>query len=84
MIAITPEVDSTWSFTSYSNGDSYATLYDADMNYIASNDDGGSGNQFWLNCTLEAGKTYYLGVRWFSSGTIGYMTVTAACSPIAE
>lgn len=84
MFTITPEVNSAWYFTSYSEGDSYATLYDENNNAIASNDDGAGSLQFLITGTLEAGKTYYLGVRWLGTSASGYMTVAFSCSPVTE
>ena len=81
---ITPDSDTEWSITSVANGDTYASLLDADGNRITYNDDDGEGNQFLINYTLEAGKTYYLEVRWYSSSNSGYFHVLFSATPVTE
>jgi len=57
----TPEKDGLYYFYSrnYRNCDPYASLRDANFNYIASNDDRIDWN-FGIIAELQAGKTYYL------------------------
>ncbi|MBQ5976650.1 MAG: dockerin type I repeat-containing protein [Oscillospiraceae bacterium] len=54
------------------NEDSYCHLYNEDLQEIATNDDGAGNGNFYLQYYLEAGKTYYYGVRFYgrNSGTI--------------
>lgn len=70
---ICPTENGYWSFTSMANYDTYAVLYDQYDNWIANNDDGGYDANFKIECYLEAGVTYTLCVRWYSSGTEGRM-----------
>ena len=39
------------------------------------NDDGNGNLNFLIEYTLEAGKTYYLRVRWLNQNEIGYIPV---------
>ncbi len=63
-IEYTPESDGYYCFASIAaSGDPYATLYDAEGNEIASNDNGDEdlfGYNFAIICYLEGGKTYTL------------------------
>ena len=68
---ITPVVSETWTFTSEANGDTYGYLYDADGNELDYNDDGGTNTNFSITYTLEAGRTYEVRVRWYSSSNSG-------------
>ncbi len=72
-ITITPSVSGTWSFTSASNGDTYAYLYDENGKSIAYDFFGGEGLNFLLSYELEEGKTYTLEIGCYSSG--GYYGV---------
>ncbi len=64
-IKVVTDVSGMHTFLSYSGeaGDPYAEFYDEDMNLINSDDDGKGDLNFKLQYELEAGKTYYLGVR---------------------
>lgn len=70
---ITPTESGYWTFTSVADKDTYGYLYDAYGNVVASDDDSGKGTNFLINCYLEAGETYVLQVRWYSSDSSGYM-----------
>ena len=60
MFRFVPEATGTYSFYSYDNDcDTYATLYDANMDWIINNDDGGEDNNFKITYKLVAGETYY-------------------------
>ena len=75
-IPICPEVDSIWHF--YSNnyeGNPYATLYDENKNELTWDNNSRDYYNFDITYTLKAGKTYYLGVRWVSAHTVGYINV---------
>ncbi len=71
-----------WTFTSDAEAgytgsrDTYGYLYDENGNLLAANDDY-RDNQFFITYTLEAGKTYELRVRWFSSDNFGPILVIA-------
>lgn len=61
----------------YSSGsdDTYGELYDENMNQLASNDDGGIGNNYLYTYSVKAGKTYYVGTRCYFNGS-GVIPVT--------
>jgi len=67
----------TMSYTFFSNGttDTYGYLYDAEGNELASNDDSGSGRNFSISWTLDAGTTYYFGAKYLSSSLTGRFPV---------
>ena len=64
-----PEVTDDYLFASQSDRDTYGYLYDANLNEITRNDDGGENSNFCIQDTLVAGQTYYFGVRYYSSYT---------------
>ena len=69
------EVAASDEVTAESTGglDTVGTLYDADGNQLAANDDASAGTlNFRIQQTLDAG-TYYVRVRSFGSGTGGYI-----------
>lgn len=55
---------------SESSIDTYGYLYNSNQAQIGANDDGGSGNQFLITATLNAGR-YYVMVRHYNSSTTG-------------
>ena len=75
----TPEVTDLYHFHSQGidgyYADTYGYVYDAEMNVLASNDDAGwpyaiegiTGPNFCISIMLEAGQTYVLGARLYSS-----------------
>ena len=52
------------------NTDTYGTLFDNTRAELATNDDGGSGSNFWIERQVQAG-TYYVEVRGFRPSTTG-------------
>ena len=84
-IKVTPTEDGVWTFTSNAapgytgSKDTYGYLYDENGNVLVSDDDGAADNQFLITYTLEAGKTYELRVRWYSSDNFGNILVIANC-----
>jgi len=62
-LAFTPKTSGTYYFTSSGHTDVFATLYDANFDEIAYDDDSGEEMNFRLSCELEANKTYFLYVR---------------------
>lgn len=50
------------------NEDTYGCLFDSDMQLIDSNDDYDGGPDFRIDCTVDEGKKYYIGVRVVYSG----------------
>ncbi len=70
---ICPNQSGYWSFTSMAGSDTYGYLYDADGNMLEYNDDGGYDSNFRIEYYLEAGVTYTVSVRWYSSDNEGSM-----------
>jgi len=62
-------------FYSTGNYDTYGYLYDANFKQIASDDDGGNGNNFKITYTLTAGQKVYLKARFYRSTTSGTFCV---------
>ena len=64
--------------------DTWVELYDADCNFIASNDDGGAGlNSLLIQQGLAAG-TYFIGVSSWAAGLGGTYFLTAICDDPSE
>ena len=79
-----PSVSGTYKFYSTASTDTYGYLYDADMNHITYNDDGGEGSNFLIAYDFEAGKVYYFGVRYYSSSNSGSFDITLECAHNGE
>ncbi len=69
-----PETTGEYVFVSLTAADTYGCLYDADWNDLASDDDGGTDNNFRIAYELQAGETYYFGAR-FLNGSVGSFPV---------
>ncbi|MDE6472476.1 MAG: hypothetical protein K2L52_05560 [Clostridia bacterium] len=67
--SFTPSSSGTYVFTSVSNYDTYATLYNSSWGTLTSDDDSGDGSNFGISYYLSSGNTYYLGVRLYSSSS---------------
>ena len=67
--SFTPDSTETYCFSSYSDGDTFCSLYDADMNRLTEADDEGENGNFWLGYTFEAGETYYFRVGYHAGDT---------------
>lgn len=67
----TPEKTGRYAFYSTGDTDTYAYLYDAWGNLLASEDDNDEGMNFRINCSLAAGLTYYLEVGAYEGGEPG-------------
>ena len=75
-IPFEPEYTHEYVFRStLSSGDTYGYIYDAEGKQLVSNDDSGGSGQFKITYTLNAGKTYYLGVKWLNSSNSGTIPV---------
>ena len=71
----TPAQTGYYAFSSSADSDTFGYLYDDVMRQIAEDDDGGEGNNFKVMQQLTAGKTYYFGARYNSSGDTGSFDV---------
>ena len=74
-IPFTPEYTHEYIFQSTGTRDTYGYIYDANDNVLAADDDSGGSGQFKITYTLNAGVTYYLGVRWYSDSNSGTIPV---------
>ncbi len=75
LIRFIPSLDGVATFTSISNSDTYAYLYDANMKQLNYNDDGGEGYNFYISRRMKAGEVYYLGVRYYNQNNSGSFEV---------
>ncbi len=71
----TPTKTGTYLFYSTGSDDTYGYLCDASWTQLAYNDDGGSGNNFRIVYSMNAGQQYWIGVRYYSSSTTGTIAV---------
>lgn len=72
-----PEENGKYEFYSTGNGDTYGYLYDAAGDELTRDDDGGIDANFDIAYEMEAGETYYLGVRYYDSEQTGSFAVHA-------
>ena len=79
---ITPTEDGIWTFTSVTDSDTYGDLYDAEGNYLSSDDDNGQGNNFKIIYELNAGETYVIAVRYYSSDRAGSVALIFDWEPV--
>lgn len=66
LVKFVPEENGTYYFYSDATVDTYGYLYDSEMKQLSSNDDGGNNNNFLISYSFEAGKTYYLGAKYYN------------------
>lgn len=82
--------NATGKMTVYANGegDSYGALFDADQQFLMSDDDGynnGQSSDFRLICDVTEGENYYIGVREYKGRDLTDYTVSIVIEkPIAE
>lgn len=74
-IPFTPKYTHEYIFQSTGTGDTYGYIYDANDKQLAENDDGGGNQQFKITKKLNAGVTYYLGVKWRNNSKSGVIPV---------
>jgi len=78
---IVPAQSGIWTFTSFADSDTYATLCDAYGNALAMDDDGGLNRNFKMTYKLKAGETYKIQVRWLKNGHAGMMPLLFGAVP---
>ena len=81
---IIPTETLIWTFTSVSNRDTYACLYDAEGNQLGYDNNNAGNNQFRILAVLEAGQTYYFDVKWNSTSIHGYLPVVISTQSFDE
>ena len=76
LFSFTPAETGLYCFTSYSEGDTVATVYDSNMDQLAWDDDSSAeGYNFSLSCKLNAGQTYYFGAGLYDDDVTGAFPV---------
>ena len=73
---IVPTANTTVTFYSTGSSDTYGYVYDANLNELATNDDGGDEHNFKISYNLQSGTTYYLACKHYDSASTGSFTVT--------
>ena len=71
MYKITPQTMGTYCIESTGSLDTKAVLYNSAGTVLATNDDGGNGSNFRLECQLNKGETYYIEAKLYSSQSTG-------------
>lgn len=71
-----PAVSGAYTIETNSSGDTIGFLYDVNLIQIATDDDGGTNRNFKLASYLEAGNTYYIGVKAYSASANFNYTLT--------
>ena len=71
MYKITPQTTGTYCIESTGSLDTKAVLYNSTGTVLATNDDGGNGSNFRLECQLNKGETYYIEAKLYSSQSTG-------------
>ncbi len=70
-----PEVSGSYTFTTVGSIDTYGYIYNANMSQLETDDDDGNGNNFSITRNLVAGNVYFIGVRAYSNGYSGTVTL---------
>jgi uncharacterized protein YjdB len=86
MFVFVPEQSGCYAFcsTEYIDADPKCFIYDADMNQLVYNDDGGEGWNFKGSWMAEAGKTYYLAASGYGTYQVYLQQQSLAESMILE
>ena len=74
--AFTPTADGTFTIQSIGSCDTYGNLYSSTKSLLATNDDGGTGNNFKLTYNMKAGTTYYVAIRLLYTPATGTFKVS--------
>ena len=74
--AFTPTADGTFTIQSIGGCDTYGNLYSSTQSLLATNDDGGTGNNFKLTYNMKAGTTYYVTIRLLYTSATGTFKVS--------
>ena len=74
--AFTPTADGTFTIQSIGSCDTYGNLYSSTQSLLATNDDGGTGNNFKLTYNMKAGTTYYVAIRLLYTSATGTFKVS--------
>ena len=76
-VSFVPEKSAEYDIYSTGTEDTKAELYDSEKKRLAENDDadGENNRNFKISYTLEAGKVYYIVVRYYNDSMSGNLTV---------
>ena len=72
----TPTTSGSFIIQSTGSVDTRGTLYNSTQSSLAENDDDGDGSNFKITYTMEAGTTYYVAAKIFSSSATGTFQVS--------
>lgn len=75
LLKFIPAKSGNYSFTSFSDEDTYGYLFDSNKRELANDDEGGDYHDFCVKCRLIAGETYYFGARYFDQDKSGKFDV---------
>ena len=81
LLKYVPKNDCVVTINSIGDLDTFAYLYDNNMNCLVKNDDFDDSN-FALSYQVDEGKTYYVGIRLYNSDSVGAFDVNVAEKPI--
>ena len=86
LVKFVPEKDGKYKIETISNIDTYGNLFNYALISLVSDDDSGERNNFCFETdSLKAGKTYYIGVKKYSSNSgAGVNSVTLNVEYIAK
>ena len=76
-----PKYTGLYRFYSSGSLDSAGYLYNSNKSQITSNDDGGSGNNFYIAYNVTAGNTYYIGAKLYSGTGAFTLHIETDCKP---
>ena len=82
-----PAVTADYAFYSSGKTDACGYIFDADMNELATDDDGGANGDFSITYSMEANTAYILAVRFHdynATGQIPVRVLMAGQDPIAD
>ena len=69
-----PKLSKEYRFYTTGSKDTYGYLYDSNQHQLISDDDDGSGNNFYISYNLTAGETYYIAAKVYNgSGTFTFV-----------
>jgi uncharacterized repeat protein (TIGR02543 family) len=72
----TPTVAMNYEIFASGSFDTFGNLYDSSFSQLIEDDDGGDGANFKLEYSFEAGVTYYIVARMYSTSTTGQFTLS--------
>ncbi len=79
---ICPTQDGIWTFTAFSYGDTFGSLFDADGGLLKKDDDEGVDNNFLITYELKAGEVYVIKLSWFYKHNYGTVNVLFTEGPV--